>query len=141
MGAFRNFQYCLGRAGGEYVKVMTDDDVLHSRALEETVAALDRQPRAGLVHTGLDRLGPGDEPLLMGFNWTRGLWSDTVEPGERFIREKMRWSCRVELASALVRAEAIPTHGYLEADRPASDVGLWLRMAERWDVAFLANPS
>jgi len=141
LGALRNFQYCLSHADGEFVKLMTDDDVLHSTAIERAVATLDENPRVGMVHTAFDCVGAHGEPLMMGHNWTHTLRTSAIESGERFIRESMRWSSRVNIATALFRSVAVPDVGLVAADWPATDLGLWMRIARAWDVAFLAMPT
>jgi hypothetical protein len=70
-------------------------------------------------------------------NWTLGLSEDTVEPGVEFIRQSMRYSCRVCASSALMRTAALPAGFFREADFPPVDLGLWLRMALDWDMAFV----
>jgi hypothetical protein len=72
-------------------------------------------------------------------NWTLGLTGDTVESGAEFIHESMKYSCRVCASSALMRTAALPRGFFDEADFPPVDLGLWLRMALGWDMAFVAR--
>jgi glycosyltransferase involved in cell wall biosynthesis len=140
VGWLGNFNACLGRVDAEFALVLGDDDQLLPTFLEETVAVLDAQPRVGLVHTAFDLVDAEGARLLGGVNWTDGLVEDTVETGDEFIRESMRWSCRVCASTVLLRTAALPQLRFDPIDLPAADFGLWLRIALNWDVAFLAKP-
>ena len=140
VGWLSNFNASLDRVDAEFVVVLGDDDQLLPTFLEETVAALEAEPRVGLVHTAFDLVGADGELLLGGVNWTDGLVADTIETGDEFIRRSMRWSCRVCASTVLMRAGALPEVRFDPIDLPAADFGLWLRIALNWDVAFLAKP-
>ena len=139
VGLYQNWNQFYLDATTDYVLVLPDDDLLHPRFLERTVAALDNHPRAGMVHTAFDLVDRNGE-LIGGGNWTGGLVEDTVESPEKFVEQSMRWSCRVCSTTALVRVAAIPDKGMPEDDHPASDFALWLRLAAAgYDVVFLAD--
>jgi glycosyltransferase involved in cell wall biosynthesis len=138
-GLFENHNSCLRRVTSEYVLVLPDDDLLRPDHLAATVAALDAHPDAGFVHTAFDVIGPDGQLLTESVDWTYGLSGDTVEAGTQFIRESMRWSCRVCPSTALIRAAAIPGL-FLDEDFPAIDFGMWLRISLNWNVVFLSHP-
>jgi glycosyltransferase involved in cell wall biosynthesis len=141
LGMVGNFDWCLERArDSTYARIMTDDDELYPESIETAVRLLDEHPEVGLVHTAFDRVGPADEPILMNANWTRGLTADTIEKGPTFIRKSMRWSTRIDMPTATLRSDAIPECGWVADDFPALDLGLWLRIARGWSVAFVARP-
>jgi glycosyltransferase involved in cell wall biosynthesis len=139
LGLLGNFQDCLRLFDTEYALILCDDDLLRPSFLEETVAALDASPRAGMVHTSFSVVDAGGGVVEADTDWTYSLGRDTVEAGAHFIAESMRWGCRVCSSAALMRTEAIPEDGFDAADFPAIDFGLWLRMALDWDMAFLAR--
>jgi glycosyltransferase involved in cell wall biosynthesis len=130
---------CLESLETEYSLILPDDDVLYPEALEVGVATLDAHPRAGMVHGTFDVIGPGGETLLEHGNWTFSLEHDIVEPGPDFLRESMTWGARVCASTALMRTAALPEVRFDPGDFPAIDLGLWLRMALRWDMAFVAR--
>lgn len=137
VGLVENHNRGLAAVESEYVIIVPDDDLMYPRLLERTVDVLDRLPRAGMVHTAIDMLGPGGEVVAGAVNWTMGLTGSTVERGSEFIRESMKYSCRVCASTALMRRSALPG-GYFEpADYPPVDLGLWLRMATHCEMAFL----
>jgi glycosyltransferase involved in cell wall biosynthesis len=140
LGLLGNFQDCLQRLTGEYSLILCDDDLLRPTFLEETVAALDAQPAAGIAHTAFAVLDEDRGVVEARTDWTYGLAGDTTEAGSDFIAESMFWGCRVCSSAALMRTRAVPAGGFEAADFPAIDFGLWLRMALDWDVVFLSRP-
>lgn len=139
IGLFNNHDGCLRTVATEYALILPDDDLLAPEHLERTVAVLDANPGAGIVHTAFDVIGPAGELVSEAANWTFGLTTDRVETGVQFIRESMIWSCRVCPSTTLIRRAAIPPEPFNEADLPGIDFGLWLRIALDWDVAFVSR--
>jgi glycosyltransferase involved in cell wall biosynthesis len=140
VGITANHNLALRDVASEYCLIVPDDDVLFPQILERTVAALDANPRAGMVHARFQVLGEDGEVLRDVDDWTYGLDGDTVETGDEFLRESMLWSCRVCASTALMRMAALPEPPFDQDDYPAIDFGMWLRMALEWDMAFLAEP-
>jgi glycosyltransferase involved in cell wall biosynthesis len=139
IGLVGNHNQLLDRVESEYVLILPDDDIAYPELLETTVEVLDSHPRAGMVHSNLDMIDGQGEILVGDVNWTLGLTGDTVESGAEFIHESMKYSCRVCASSALMRTAALPRGFFDEADFPPVDLGLWLRMALGWDMAFVAR--
>jgi Glycosyl transferase family 2 len=140
LGITANHNLALRDVTSEYCLIVPDDDALFPHTLERTVAALDGNPRAGMVHARFSVLGEDGAVLRELEDWTYGLDGDTVEPGETFVRESMLWSCRVCASTALMRMAALPEPPFDQDDFPAIDFGMWLRMALDWEMAFLAEP-
>jgi glycosyltransferase involved in cell wall biosynthesis len=140
LGLLGNFADAFSRVDTEYSLIVCDDDQLRPTFLEETVAVLDAHPRAGMVHTAFSIIDGHGDIVEAETDWTYCLTRDTVEPSADFVAESMKWGCRVCSSAALMRTEAIPASGFEEADFPAIDFGLWLRMALDWDTAFVARP-
>ncbi len=139
IGLVGNHNQLLDRVESEYVLILPDDDIAYPELLERTVSVLDEHPRAGVVHANLDMIDRSGDVLHSRVNWTFGLTADTVESGPQFIRESMRFSCRVCASTALMRTAALPDGFFDPADFPPVDLGLWLRMALDWDMAFTAH--
>lgn len=142
VGWCENFNNCLNRVrpGAEYAVILGDDDLLRPRFLERTVGLLDRQERLAFVHTGFDVVDGEGKTVRGRVNWMRTTRRDALEPGITFIRHSMLWSTRVCTSAALMRLATVPPVPFCPVDVPASDLGLWLRMALNRDVAFLAEP-
>jgi glycosyltransferase involved in cell wall biosynthesis len=140
VGLLGNFDDCLRGFDTEYSLILCDDDLLHPGFLEETMAVLDAEPQAGVVHTAFTVIDEEGAVVERAADWTYGLGRDIVESGADFISESMSWGCRVCSSAALMRTKAIPASGFEAQDFPAIDFGLWLRMALDWDFAFVARP-
>jgi glycosyltransferase involved in cell wall biosynthesis len=136
-GIVGNFTRSLLAAQTEYVLQLGDDDVMHPQLLEATVEALDRHPRAALAHSRFDLIGADSEVLRADTDWTMDGGRAPLERGRDFRRASMLYGCRVCSSTALLRRVAVPEDGFREADFPPFDFACWLRMTERWDVAFV----
>jgi len=138
LGLLGNQNWFLAQVETDFALILGDDDMLYPTLLERAVGELDRNPRAGVVHSAFDLIGGHGEVLLPDVDWTYGLERDCVESAEEFLRESMRWSCRICASTALMRTAALPPDRMLLEDFPAIDFGLWLRIAAAgWDFAFL----
>jgi Glycosyl transferase family 2 len=139
LGLNEHFNACIAEADTEYLFLLPDDDRLAPDALERLVAALDRHPGAGLAHGQADIVDEGGRAIAPGHHMT-GLDGDAVESGAEFIRRSMAAGYRVHASTALLRTEALAGLRLDERDFPLTDLGLWMRLALRWDVAFVARP-
>jgi glycosyltransferase involved in cell wall biosynthesis len=138
LGLLGNQNWFLTHVETDFALILGDDDVMYPTLLERTVGELDRHPRAGVAHAAFDLIDETGEVLLRNVNWTYGLEHDCVEGAGEFLRESMRWSCRICASTALMRTAALPPERMLQEDFPAIDFGLWLRTAAAgWDFAFL----
>jgi len=138
LGLLGNHNWFLERVETDYALILADDDLVYPTLLERAVPELDRHARAGVVHAAFDVIDENGEVLLPHVNWTYGLEHDSVESPEEFIRESMRWSCRICASTAVMRTAALPPGGMVQQDFPAIDFGLWLRTAGAgWEFAFL----
>jgi glycosyl transferase family 2 len=140
LGLLGNQNWFLSRVETEFALILGDDDLIYPTLLERTVAQLDRHARAGVAHAAFDLIDENGEVLLPDVDWTYGLERDCVESAEEFMRESMRWSCRICASTAVIRTAALPPERMLQQDFPAIDFGLWLRIAAAdWEFAFLKN--
>jgi glycosyltransferase involved in cell wall biosynthesis len=134
-----HFNLCFDRAETEYVFVLPDDDRMEPDLLERTVPVLDANPRVGMVH-GQVNVVDSDGALIAGGHGMTGLDVDGIESGAEFIRATMDSSYRVHASTALIRTAAMSGMRLDERDYPVTDLGLWIRMALRWHIAYLARP-
>jgi hypothetical protein len=106
--------------------------------LERTVPVLEANPRAGLVHGRVDVIDAAGVVIAAGHDMT-DLPGDAVESGEEFIARSMDMSYRVHASTALMRTAAFRDERLEQEDFPLTDLGLWMRVALRWDIAFVAH--
>ncbi len=137
-GIVGNFTRSLLGAETEYVIQLGDDDVAMPDLVERTVAALDAFPSAGMVHSRFALIDTDGAVLMAEQDWL-GTPSPALEPGAAFVERSMSYGCRVCSSTALIRKSAVPEGAFRAEDAPPFDFAFWLRMAESWDVAFLAE--
>jgi glycosyltransferase involved in cell wall biosynthesis len=135
-GIVGNFTRSLLGAETEYVLQLGDDDVADPRLVEATVAALDAHPTAGVAHARFAIIDDTGATLDPEQDWL-GVPAPSLESGAAFIERSMRYGCPVCSSTALIRRAAVPDGAFLQEDYPQFDFAFWLRMAERWDVAFV----
>ncbi len=138
VGLNEHFNRCVARVSSRYLFLLPDDDVLLPDALATLVPVLESSSRVGMAHGRARNIGASGQILSAAHDMT-GLDTDEIESGRHFIRESMRRSYRVHASTALIRREAIENLVFDQRDYPATDFGLWLRMALDWDIAFVAK--
>jgi glycosyltransferase involved in cell wall biosynthesis len=138
LGLNQHFNRCYGLAETEYMYLIPDDDLMLPDALERTIPVLEANPHVGLVH-GCADLVDGDGAVVAGAHHMTGLDGSTVEPGESFIRTAIDRGYTVHASTALIRSSAFARVRLRDEDFPVTDVGLWMRVALSWDIAFLAR--
>lgn len=138
-GIVGNFTRSLIGARTEYVLQLGDDDEAHPELLAATVAALDAHPSAGLAHAAFDLIDAQGDVISADADWLRTPRRE-FESGADFLRASMAYGSRVCSSTALLRRAAVPPDGFRPEDFPPFDFGCWLRLSQRWDVAFVARP-
>jgi Glycosyl transferase family 2 len=138
-GIVGNFTRSLLGADGEYVLQLGDDDEAEPTLVEATVAALDAHPTAGVAHSRFALIDAEGNTIAAEQDWLATPPSP-LEPGHEFVRRSMVHGCRVCSSTALIRRAAVPDGAFRQEDFPPFDLAFWLRMAEDWDVAFVAEP-
>lgn len=138
LGLNEHFNRCYELAETEYMFLIPDDDVMELDAVEQAIAVLDANPSVGLVH-GCARLVDESGATIADAHRMTQLECDEIEPGPVFIRRAVDQGYRVHASTALIRTSALADISLRDDEFPVTDVGLWLRLALRWDLAFLAR--
>jgi hypothetical protein len=123
----------------DFLYIVPDDDRLLPDALELTLAALEANPRAALVHGQVDVVDEDGAVIAAAHDMT-GLTGDATETGREFIRRSMEMSYRVHASTVLLRTAAVRTVLLDERDYPVTDLGHWMRVALDWELVYLARP-
>ena len=120
---------------GDYVVVLSADDMLAPGSLQRATSVMESNPRVGLVYGGVVRF-ESDRPLpRLGERW-RGtkIWS-----GEDWIRIRcgIGHNC-IASPEAVVRTSVQRKVGLYDlASHHASELNMWLRIAAVSDVAYV----
>lgn len=132
-----NLNAGIEASSGDYIAVCHDHDLFAPHYLERLVALLDRHPSALFAHCGIEIVDQIGNPLG---DLSIGPWPE-LTPGRAWLDTMLRaFHCPV-CALTLVRRDA---HERLGLYHPAygfiADVEMWMRLSERGDVAYAAEP-
>ncbi len=128
LGAEGNWNAALEHSRGEYVKVLSHDDVIYERCLERQVAVLDGDPELVWVAVRRDILD-GESRVLVRDRGLKGL-SGRIESPEVF-RTLIRSGTNIfgEGAAVLMRCDAAAAAGGFDGRRGyVIDLDLWTRL-------------
>jgi hypothetical protein len=135
-GHIRTYNEGLAAATGEYVVLLSADDLLAPGSLARACAVLDAHPGVGLVY--------GFAPVFVDTPPRPGLrtWSWTIWPGLDWLTEVHRRGRNViRSPEAVMRASVLREIGGYEPALPhTADLFLWLGAASMADVAYVAGP-
>jgi glycosyltransferase involved in cell wall biosynthesis len=126
----------LALAAGDYVTLVSADDLLTPDSLTRAVALMEHHPGVGFVY-GYARSFAGEpEPVA---NRVRN-WS--VYPGRQWLGlAARRGRCFLSSPEAVMRREALAETDLYDPRLPHSgDFDMWLRTAARWDVGRVNGP-
>ncbi|MET0739060.1 MAG: glycosyltransferase family 2 protein [Acidimicrobiales bacterium] len=135
-GHIRTYNDGLAKATGDYVVLLSADDLLARDALTRAVALMEHHPTVGLVYgyarSFTERPAPAPERTR---SWT-------VWPGRQWLGLAARTGrCFLSSPEAVMRREALFQTDLYDPRLPHSgDFDMWLRTAARWDVARVNGP-
>lgn len=135
-GHIHTYNEGLAAATGEYVVLLSADDLLAPGALARAGAVLDAHPGVGLVY--------GFAPVFVDTPPRPGrhTWSWTIWPGLDWLAEVHRRGRNViRSPEAVMRTSVLRQLGGYEPGLPhTADLFLWLGAATMADVAYIAGP-
>ena len=133
MGAVATYNYGLTVARGEYVMLLSADDLLAPGALTRAAAVMEMAPSVGLVY-GASPEFHATPPVARPGQGTWIYW-----PGQAWLRIRCQSGYNV-IASpeVMMRAAVLRQIGLYRSDLPhAGDLEMWLRAATVSDIGFL----
>jgi glycosyltransferase involved in cell wall biosynthesis len=141
IGRSGNTNRIIELAETEFVVLLGDDDELHSDHLTYTVEALKRWPTVGVAHTGCELVDNDGATLDPHVRLSSRNEETTRQSGMDFLERSMRSGWMVCWSSAVFRMEALEAAGGLRPeDGVIDDLPLLMRIATRWDLAYVNRP-
>jgi glycosyltransferase involved in cell wall biosynthesis len=137
LGQSGNWNRCVELARGEYVILLHADDELLPGHLERAVAVLGANQDVALVHCAVQHIdGAGDHLELQKL-----FDEDLLDRNGLVLRRLLLDGCVINPAGVLVRASAYRSVGSFSHEIVwGVDWHMWLRIALRFPVAYLAEP-
>jgi glycosyltransferase involved in cell wall biosynthesis len=136
-GLHANLNHCLRLGSAPFVAICQDDDYWLPTNLEKLIHAI-RSPRVGVSHGAFDLVDGEGRVLRRQAAWS-GWREDTIESSRAFTRRAMATVNPINMSSALFRRSALDETPFRIDDDVLCDTGLWLRLAQQWDVAFVGK--
>lgn len=135
-GHIRTYNDGLAAATGEYVALLSADDLLPSGALGRAVSLMEAHPSVGMVY-GYAQTFSGDAPEVeyRVRNWS--VWA-----GFDWLQLSLRQGrCLVVSPEVVMRREALRQAGDYDNRLPHSgDFDMWLRTSLNWDIGRINGP-
>ena len=135
-GHIQTYNDGLAVASGEYVALLSADDLLPSGAISRAVSLMERHPTVGLVY-GFARSFSGEPPAPRQStrNWTVWRGSEWLWLSTRQAR------CFISSPEVVMRTSALRQAGGYDSRLPHSgDLDMWLRTAMNWDIGRVNGP-
>jgi glycosyltransferase involved in cell wall biosynthesis len=139
LGNLGNSALAMHAGTAPYLVVLYDDSFLLPDCLQRKADFLDDHPDVVLVHSAFEVYSPEGDLVAADESWT-DLTADAIEDRDTFIERSFMRPCRIDISSAMTRREALADDQLAQEDYPADDQGLWLRIATRGSIGFLAQP-
>jgi glycosyltransferase involved in cell wall biosynthesis len=137
LGQSGNWNRCLELARGEYVILLHADDVLSPGYLRRAVELLDAEDDIGLVHCSAQHVDERGKALQLQRLWDQ----DRVDSDGVTLQRLLLDGCVINPAGVLVRRAVYEQGGAFTDDVVwGVDWHMWIRIALRWDVGYLAEP-
>jgi len=137
VGVIRNYNLCLKKARGRYIKFLHADDVLKPDALGELARVLDEHPKVGLVHCWSEFINEQSQVQGLSAYPDR----DRLWPGQEMAVESLSAYNFIGGPSLVMfRSEDVKRVGCFDLDLvQVADWELWLRLLAEFQGYSLAR--
>lgn len=136
LGLVGNWNACVERAGGEYVCILHDDDIMLPEMIERSVGMLEQHPNAGYVFSAIERIDERGNQIYA----YRPPENNRICEGVVFFRELVCGN-PISASSVVTRRAAYVHVGEFDVRLEYTpDWEMWMRLALQYDVAYIAEP-
>jgi GT2 family glycosyltransferase len=135
-GHIATYNEGLAQAAGDYVVLLSADDLLTPGCLARATMLMEEYPSVGLTYGFSMDFADGDRPQARGEATTWIIW-----PGHDWVARQCRTGRNVlRSPEAVMRTSVLHKIGYYRADLPhAADFEMWLRAATVSDVGYVGG--
>ncbi|WP_448573427.1 glycosyltransferase [Trichothermofontia sp.] len=151
LGLVENWNFCIEKASGKYIKFLFQDDTLEPTCVEEMVALAEQEAAIGLVfakrHVLLAESAQDDPHCLIVYNGCQNVhaaWStlERVQRGETLLGDPNLLEEPInkigEPTAVLIRKEVFTEVGPFDPElKHLIDVDMWLRIMSRYHIGFI----
>ncbi|WP_225580117.1 glycosyltransferase [Nocardioides donggukensis] len=136
-GHIQTYNDGLAVVGGDYVALLSADDLLTPNSLTRAAALMEHHPSVGLVY-GFARSFSDHPPATSGETRNWSVWK-----GDQWLRTAARKGrCFLQSPEALMRREALDQTDLYDPRLPHSgDFDMWMRTAATWDIGRVNGPA
>ena len=137
IGMVANFNRLVELAETELIMLLPDDDMLYPGYLGAVVDVLQRYPAVGVAHTAFDEIDIESRVRKRAVSFVSSKHARLLEPGQAYLERSMT-SIAICFSTATFRTSAIrEAGGQRPEEEPFADVPLFMRIALKWDFAYL----
>lgn len=141
LGLVGNWNRCLELAGGHYICLFHQDDVMMPENLAQKVDLLDHNPHVGMVYSEVLQIGPTGELIRAGWPIKPPPDQTGIHSGLKFFKTQLLSSNTVSCPSVVARRACYEKLGGFDPRLPfTADWEMWLRLALFYDIAYLPTP-
>ena len=139
LGHLRNYNKGISLANGQYIWLISADDVLRTNyILDKYVSLLETNPKIGYVFC--PAIGIYNDTDIGIEKWAYHGSQDVIFEGKAFLNRLLENNC-VTAAAGLARRECYGKVGLFPVDLPyAGDWYMWCAFAFHYDVGYFSEP-
>ncbi len=134
MGMAGNANHAVAQTDRPYIALLHHDDIYHKDLLEKWASVLERNPDAAFVFNPYG-------VFESDFVYQESMPGECID-GKWLLNNHLfaRWGCVVR-GTAMIRRNAwVQVGGMREQFGLLADIDLWMRLAMRWPVGYVAEP-
>jgi glycosyltransferase involved in cell wall biosynthesis len=129
-GQAASLNLAMHQSRGEFLAFLDADDVWHPRKLEKQVGYMIAHLELGLTYTNVTAVDELRRPL---YTWTPRDHHESNRPAALLL------NCYIAVSTVAVRRHVVRSVGAADESIQAWDHDYWLRVAERFQIAYLPD--
>lgn len=139
LGLPGNWNRCIELAQGEFIAILHQDDLMRPGNLRRKTEMLRDNPDMGFVYSDIETIDETGQ--VIGGHYIPQPETDLVMPGHMVFQMVATTGDPIACPAVIVRAACYRDFGVYDTQLPyATDLEMWLRIASRRTVGFVADP-